>query len=58
MMLTMLRLSSNRSDNPLVALKTKFGKVVFLFKIAFMATVVDMFSFIGNVDPVRSRTFN
>lgn len=53
MTLTMLK-SFDRNDDLFVALKTKFDKIVFFFKIAFITTI-NMFLSINNVDFVKSK---
>lgn len=53
MTLTVLKLSDLTSDS-FVALKTELGKVIFPFKIAFIATI-NMLSFIVYTDAVKLK---
>ena len=45
---------SGRSSNPLVILKIKLGKAVFLFKVAFIV-IVNIFLSISNINPVKPK---
>ena len=53
MMLTMFKLFDRNNDS-LVELKTKFNKIVFSFKIAFMITI-NMILFIKNINFIKSK---